>query len=58
MPAPKCYITYSPQVGGVMVTIDRLLFKAHKEHCQRSVKHVEATLIINENTHEGFECPC
>lgn len=34
-----------------------LLLKAHKEHFQRSVKHVQAVLIINENGHDGSEGP-
>lgn len=35
-----------------------LLLKAHKEHFQRSVKHVQAVLIINENGLDGSEGPC
>lgn len=38
-----------------------LLLKAHmneKEHFQSSVRHVQAILIINKNSHDGSERPC
>lgn len=56
MSTPKYYITYGSQVGGLMVIVS--CNHTHKEHFQRSVKHVEATLIINENGHEGLVCSC
>lgn len=35
-----------------------LLLKAHKEHFQSSVEHVQAIMIINKNGHDGFEWSC